>query len=115
MECASVESCTKQNRNEAAEKMLATMSANTLKRDKEIPKQGQQTLARISTPSNRQSSFRSAPESLRNTGMIQPQARGILQEGCVIRHEALQLIDQDSHNQDSLASEFHDVLVRARN
>jgi hypothetical protein len=47
--------------------------------------------------------------------MIQPQARGILQEGCVIRHEALQLIDQDSHNQDSLASEFHDVLMRARN
>jgi hypothetical protein len=39
MECARVESCTKQNRNEAAEKMLATMSANTLKRDKENPKQ----------------------------------------------------------------------------
>jgi hypothetical protein len=47
--------------------------------------------------------------------MIQPQARGILQEGCVIRREAFQLIDQNSHNQDSLASGFHDVLMRARN
>jgi hypothetical protein len=47
--------------------------------------------------------------------MIQPQARSILQVGCVIRHEALQLIDKDSHNQDSLASGFHDVLMRARN
>jgi hypothetical protein len=47
--------------------------------------------------------------------MIQPQARGILQEGCVIRYEALQLIDKDSHNQDSLASGFHDVLMLARN